>query len=142
MRLTAVQKVSTILKINDAPVDAIDILTMRGLETIASCLGSASDFTGSWMSYISLGQGEKNPSTEDKYLENELYRQLATISYSENVYTANTVFSGFSSTFILREVGMQDSLVGGNLGARWLLTSDIDIAIADSVDVTCLIYIV
>jgi len=142
MRLAAVKEITTILEVNGAEIDAIDIITMRGLETIASCLGSPDNFTLSWMTYIALGQGEKSPSTEDMYLENELYRRLATVSYSENVVTVRTVFPSFSSAFILREVGILDKLTGGNLGARWSLTSDLDIAATDSADIKCMIYIV
>lgn len=141
MRLTAVKKVSTILKINDVAVEAVDIMTMRGLETIASCLGSPDDFTLSWMSYIALGQGEKSPSTEDMYLENEKYRRLATVSYVRNVYVAQTVFPNFAAAFILREVGLLDKDEGGNLGARWSLAADLNIAAIDSVNVSCIIYI-
>ena len=141
MQLSGVKKISTILEINGSTIEAVDIVTMRGLETIASCLGSASEFDLSWMPYLALGQGEKSPSTEDRYLENELYRQQATITNSENVYTARTVFTNFTAAFILREVGLLDESQGGVLGARWSLTNDLNVAMADSVDLSCMIYI-
>lgn len=134
-----------ILEINGVTIEAEDIITMRGLETLASCLGSPDDAkftTMSWLSYIALGQGDKSPSTEDRYLENELYRRVTDVSYIENRYISNTVFPNFAAAFILREVGMLDASAGGNLGARWSLTNDLNVAAADSVDVTCTIYMV
>lgn len=142
MKLTSDCSIAAELQINGVVVSAVDVVTMMGLETAASCLGSPFNFTKAWMPYIALGQGEASPSTEDKFLETEKYRQEGDVSNSGIKYVVHTIFSGFTTAWIMREVGMLDKLVGGRLGVRWQLAVDYAIAVGDLVDVTCTIYIV
>lgn len=130
------------LEINGEKITAVDVITMRGLETAASCLGTPTDFTKAWMPYVALGQGEKAPSTEDMYLENEKHRKEGVVSQTSTKYTVVTTFQDFTESFILREVGLLNAVRGGVLGARWLLAEDIIINIGDVVNIICKIYIV
>lgn len=141
MNLASIQKVSGLLEINGEVIEAIDTVTMVGLETVASCLGSPFNFTKAWMPYIAMGQGETEPSTEDKYLENEKYRMEATVTYNVTSYIANVLFVDMATAFILREVAMLNKSAGGRMAAIWALASELSIAVEDSVDITCTIYI-
>lgn len=141
MNLASIQKVSGLLEINGEIIEAIDTVTMVGLETVASCLGSPFNFTKAWMPYIAMGQGETEPSTEDKYLENEKYRAEATVTYNVTSYIANVLFDDITTAFILREVAMLNKSAGGRMAAIWALASELNIAVGDNVDITCTIYI-
>lgn len=135
---------STELIINDVIVDAIDQVTMRGLETIASVLGSPFSMSAAWMPYIALGSGEVAPSSEDRFLEAETVRKIGIVSvYGTNAYQVVTSFLAGepASAFILREVGILDALEGGNLGARWSTDQEYSKGVADEFNITCRIYI-
>lgn len=140
MKLVHEVVIQSELVINGVVMNAIDTVTMRGLETMASCLGSPFNYTKAWMPYVGLGQGENAPSTENLHLETEKYRIEAAVTYNLNWYLAAAVFE-IDTAFILREVGMFDALQGGNMAARWLLADDINVAVDDIVDVTCRLYI-
>lgn len=142
MQFATNRRVSGLLVINGQEIEAVDTITMVGLETIPSCLGSPFNFTKAWMPYIAMGQGATEPSTENKYLENEKYRMEATISYvAPNAYVANAVFNAVAVAFILREVCILDKSAGGRMAARWSLVNDLSVSAGHNVDVTCTIYI-
>ncbi len=141
MNLGSIKKASGEIRINGEVVEAIDIITMVGLETIASCLGSPFNFSKAWMPYIAIGQGAVAPSTEDKCLENEKYRMEATVTYTVVAYIARAVFNNVVTAFVLREVALLDKAAGGRMAARWSLAADVDVAAGDNVDLTCTIYI-
>lgn len=141
MNLASVIKVSSRLEINGEVIEAIDTISMVGLETVASCLGSPFSFTKAWMPYIAMGQGAKEPSTENEYLENEKYRMEATITYDPISYIARAVFNNVATAFILREVCLLDKSAGGRMAARWSLAADLSVAAGENVDITCTIYI-
>jgi hypothetical protein len=140
MKLDTISEIVTELAINGIVVDAIDVVTMRGLETLASCLGSPFNFTKAWMPYIAIGSGLTEPSTENEYLEAELYRSEASISYNKNAYIATVTFDE-SAAYVLREAGLLNAAQGGVLAARWVTAVDYNIEIADTVSITCTIYI-
>jgi hypothetical protein len=127
------------LKINGIVVPALDTVTMRGLESIASCMGAPHSMSTVWMPYIAIGQGEVGPSTEDHYLENELIRKAASTGWLRNIYYADVTFAADepASDCIVREVGLLSALKGGILAARWVLTADIIKETVDTVIVHC-----
>lgn len=143
MKLSASDSIIGGLCINGESVSYLDIVTMRGLESLVSCLGSPFSFKRSWMPFIAVGQGELGISTEDKVLENEQFRKLSAISTYRNSYIVQTVFGVDepSVEYILREVGIFNQLAGGIMGARWVLDNDYIIQASDEVNITCTIYV-
>lgn len=143
MQLVSSRPVKTVLEINGEEVDAIDTVTMFGLETIASCLGSPFNFVKAWMPYIAMGRGATEPSTEDKFLEYEMYREegIVTVNTPGTAYRVQNTFKDITADFYLREVGMIEKSAGGRMAARWSLVQDLLIEIGDWVDITCWIYI-
>ena len=131
--------IDTELRVNGELVDYIDTLTMRGLETIASCLGSPFNFDRTWMPYIAIGDGDIDPGTEDRVLENELFRELCSVSRFDNELTMSTSFGEDEPTgaCTVREVGLINDIGGGDLGARWSLVSDLSKAAIDILEVSC-----
>lgn len=140
MRLTAVKQASIELFINGVSQGFEDILTMDGLESIASFIGTPHGHSTAWMPYIALGSGDTGPSTESEHLETEQLRQVAVATSDGITYQVQTTFA-IAAAFILREVGILSKAAGGQLAAHWALTSDIVLAIGDSVIVICKIYI-
>jgi len=141
MNFVAEKKVTGEISVNGEVVGFIDTVTMFGLETVASCLGSPFNFVKSWMPYIAMGQGATFPSTEDEHLENEKYRMEATVTSDGVGYIANAIFNAVATSFILREVSLLDKSAGGRMAARWSLDADVSVAAGDNVDITCTIYI-
>lgn len=127
------------LRINGEVVTALDTVTMRGLESIASCMGAPHSMSAVWMPYIAIGQGEVGPSTEDYYLENELIRKAASTGWVRNTYYADVTFGADepASDCIVREVGLLSALTGGILAARWVLDADIIKETVDIIIVHC-----
>jgi hypothetical protein len=114
------------LSINDEEWDVIDQITMRGLETIASKLGSNTVNEG-WMEFIAIGDGLFAPSSEDLTLVSETHRKRGTVSVIANTYFVEAHFAKdepITNTWI-REVGIFDAISGGNMGARWLLVDEV-----------------
>lgn len=143
MKLSITGAVASELLINGEPVSYVDIVTMRGLESLVSCLGSPFSFECAWMPFIGIGQGELGVSTEDKVLENEQFRKIGTVSSLGNSYIVHAIFGVDepSEEYIFREVGIFNKLAGGVMGARWVLDDDYIIQADDEVDITCMIYI-
>lgn len=143
MRLSSNTPVSTKLEINGVEVGFIDTVTMRGLETVASVLGAPFTLDKAWMPFIALGQGETSPSTEDRSLENEKWRKEGAVTVTRNAYIVEATFGVDepTSAYILREAGLLDERYGGVLGARWVTTEDINVAVDDTVRVVCTIYV-
>lgn len=143
MRLAVEREVATKLVINGVEVEFLDTVTMVGLESIASCLGAPFSFDLAWMPFIALGQGENAPSTEDRTLETEKWRKRGTVTVLRNAYIVRTLFGINEPTdaYILREVGILNKIVNGQMAARWVTTQDYNIAVNDRVDVTCTIYV-
>lgn len=140
MQLAAIKRTSIELLINGVSQGYEDVLTMDGLESIASFIGTPQQQTTAWMPYIVLGSGDTGPGTESKYLETEQKRQAAVISRDGITYIAKATFN-IAAAFVLREVGLISKSAGGKLAAHWSLTSDISLAVGDQVNVTCKIYI-
>jgi len=143
MKFDTEYKVATKLIINGIEVDFIDTISMVGLETVASCMGSPFSFPLEWMPFIGVGYGVTEPSTEDKHLEYPIYRKRGSVSVSGTAYTVHALFDENEppDAYILREVGIFDKLPGGRMGARWVTLEDYSIAAIDLVNVTCTIYI-
>ena len=118
-------------------------VTMIGLQTVASCLGSPFNFDRPWMPFIGVGQGENAPSTEDKHLENEKYRKRGVVTATDKIYKVFARFEEWEpeDDYILREVGIFDKIAGGRMAARFVLDYDIDIDEEDILEVTVYIYI-
>ena len=117
-------------------------ITMVGLETIASCLGSPFNFNIPWMPFIGVGQGENAPSTEDRHLETEKYRKRGVVTTSGTIYKVFARFEEWQpqDDYILREVGIFDKVHGGRMAARFVLDYDIDIDEEDILEVTVYIW--
>lgn len=143
MRLAVEREISTALVINGEVVEYIDTITMVGLESIASCLGAPFSFDLAWMPFIAVGQGENGPSTEDRTLETEKYRKRGAVTVLRNAYIVQATFGVNEPTeaYILREAGILDKIVNGKMAARWVTTQDYNIAVDDTVEITCTIYI-
>lgn len=136
--------ISTLLEINGIPVEYEDEVTMRGLETIASCLAAPfSMIEDSWMSYIAIGSGEDAPSSDDEYLIVESYRKKGSISTDGNRYILQATFGSGepSGSTIIREIGLLNAIKGGTLGARWLLADDVVKGAEAEVTVICTIVV-
>lgn len=140
MQLKAEKRASIELFINGVSYGSEDVLTMDGLESIASFAGTPQGHSTAWMPQIALGSGDTGPSTESRHLETEVLRQAATITSDGITYQAQTTFA-IAAAFVLREVSLQAKAQGGRMAAGWALTSDISLAIGDSVIVICKIYI-
>lgn len=127
------------LTINGQVIPALDTVTMRGLESIASCIGAPHSMSTVWMPYVAIGQGEVGPSTEDFYLENEITRKLAVVNWTRNIYYADVTFGPNepASDCIVREVGLLSAAQGGILAARWVLEVDIVKETVDTIIVRC-----
>jgi len=140
MKLRSEIKVGADLFVDGNSVDFVDTITMRGLETIASCLGSPFSFND-WMPFIAIGDGEVAPSTEDEALQNELYRKRGSVTNDANSVTIEATFGATepASAFTLREIGLLDRISGGDLAARWSV-DDTDIEAGGSVVITCIVY--
>lgn len=143
MRLAVEREVSTKLAINGVVVDYIDTVTMVGLDSVASCLGAPFSFDLAWMPFIAVGQGENGPSTEDRTLETEKWRKRGIVTALRNAYIVTAIFGVDEPTddYILREVGVFDKIANGKMAARWVTTQDYNIAVTDTVEITCTIYI-
>ena len=139
MNLTAVRMVTTELQINGEAISGVDQVTMRGLESIVSFLAAPYSFDKSWMSFISIGSGELDTSSEDKVLENEIWRKEGTITINGNVYTVATVFEQYDpeESYWIREVGLWSKIAGGDLGVRWALDEFFYKDGTDQVNITC-----
>lgn len=141
----------TELYINGRNVAAQDQVTMVGLESVASCLGSPHTFPWPWMPFIGLGQGEVGVSSEDTHLEREIYRKYGSVWAYSASYRVRAVFMqsdlepGYD--YILREVGIFDELAGGKMAVRWLLDEDVyvydteDDEYINGVDCTCIVWV-
>lgn len=127
------------LIINGRVIPAIDTVTMRGLESIASCIGAPYSMSDVWMPYVAIGQGEVGPSTEDFYLENELIRKAASVGWIRNTYYADVTFGPNepASDCIVREVGLLSAAKGGIMAARWVLEVAIVKETVDTIIVHC-----
>jgi len=127
------------LLINGAPVGAVDVITMGGLESIASCLGAPFSMSAAWMPYIAIGADEWSPSTEDKFLWSELVRKLGGVSYTGDSYIVQVTFQPNepTSNCIVREVGILSAAKGGILGARWVLDTEVVKETVDTLSVSC-----
>jgi hypothetical protein len=114
------------LSINDEEWEVIDQITSKGLETIATKLGSNTANAG-WMEFIAIGDGLVAPSSEDLVLVSETHRKRGTVSVIANTYFVEAHFAKdepITNTWI-REVGIFDAISGGNMGARWLLVDEV-----------------
>jgi len=114
------------LSINGEDWSYIDQITGKGLETIASKLGSNTS-EESWMPFIAIGDGLVDPSSEDLTLVSETHRKRGTVSVIANTYFVEAHFAKdepITDTWI-REVGIFDAISGGNMGARWLLVDEV-----------------
>jgi len=127
------------IHINGVAIPALDTVTMRGLESIASCMGAPHSMSAVWMPYVAIGQGELGPSTEDSCLETELFRKVAVTGWVRNVYYADVTFGPDepASDCIVREVGLLGAAEGGIMAARWVLTVDITKETVDTIVVHC-----
>jgi len=114
------------LKISDSEWSVIDQITSKGLETIASKLGSNTP-NESWMEFIAIGDGLVAPSSEDLTLVSETHRKRGTVSVIANTYFVEAHFAKDEPTIDvwIREVGIFDAISGGNMGARWLLVDEV-----------------
>jgi len=114
------------LKINDIEWDVIDLITNKGLETIASKLGSNTS-NENWMGYVAIGDGLTAPSSEDVALESEKWRKRGTVNIIANTYFIEADFGRDepTDTCWVREVGIFDAISGGVMGARWVLIDEI-----------------
>jgi len=114
------------LKISDSEWSVIDQITSKGLETIASKLGSNTP-NESWMEFIAIGDGLVTPSSEDLVLGSETYRKRGIVTVVANTYFVEASFAKdepITDTWI-REIGIFDAISGGNMGARWLLVDEV-----------------
>lgn len=129
--------------LTDTEITYESAITMIGLETVASCLGAPFNFKFPWMPFIGMGQGEKPVSTEDKYLETEIFRKQGVVTATETIYQVFAKFTDaeLENPFILREVGIFDKIVGGRMAARFQLDYDIIVAQGDEVEITVYIYV-
>ena len=147
-------KMQTAVMINGKVVTAQDQVTMVGLESVASCLGSPHTFPHPWMPFIGLGQGEVGVSSEDTHLEREIFRKYGDVWADGLSYRVRAVFMNTPEElepgrdYILREVGIFDELVGGKMAVRWLLDEDIYVWTAETeptditgIDVTCIVWV-
>jgi hypothetical protein len=114
------------LELNQEEWDVVDQITNKGLNALASKLGSNTT-EESWMSFIAIGNGLSVPSTEDETLVSEIFRKRGTVTIIDNTYFVEAEFGRDEPTqdMILREVGIFDAISGGNLGARWLLVDEV-----------------
>lgn len=114
------------LSINDTEWEVIDQITSKGLETIATKLGS-NTAEESWMPFISIGDGLVAPSSEDLSLVSETHRKRGTVSIIANTYFVEAHFAKDEpiTDIWIREVGIFDAISGGNMGARWLLVDEV-----------------
>ena len=144
MKLDADYKVRGTLEINGAAVGAIDQMTMDGIESMASYLGSPYTNKRAWMQFIGVGSDAVLPSTEDEHLYREIYRKLGTPSSSQDAYIVHARFNSNEpgAFYILRDVGIFNRIAGGLMAARWVTDDDHYINIGDEVDITCKIWIV
>ena len=136
--------ISSAIEINGEAVGFVDEVTIRGLETLASCLASPFAMTQpSWMTYISIGAGENAPSSEDLHLDVESHRKAGSVSRVGNAYIVQATFGidEPSGSTIIREVGIQNELQGGDMGARWVLDSDYYKGSEAEVIVQCIIWV-
>lgn len=114
------------LKINGQEWDVIDQITSKGLETIATKLGSNTS-DPSWMPFLAIGEGLTAPSSEDEVLEVEKWRKRGIVTVIANTYFIEADFGLDEPTedCWLREVGIFDAISGGIMGARWVLIDEI-----------------
>jgi hypothetical protein len=114
------------LSINDTEWEVIDQITSKGLETIATKLGSNTS-EESWMPFIAIGDGLVAPSSEDLSLVSETHRKRGTVSIIANTYFVEAHFAKDEpiTDIWIREVGIFDAISGGNMGARWLLVDEV-----------------
>lgn len=127
----------------DIEITYTSAVTMIGLETVASCLGSPFNFDIPWMPFVGIGRGQKPVSTEDRHLDIDIHRKLGAVTATEYIYK---VFAKFEvgepeEAYILREVGIFDDIVGGRMAARFLLDYDIEVAADDIVEITVFIIV-
>jgi hypothetical protein len=147
-------KIQTAVEINGKRVNAIDQVTMVGLESVASCLGSPHTFPWPWMPFIGLGQGKTPVSSEDTHLDREIFRKYGDVFASGLSYRVRAVFTNTPEVlepgedYILREVGIFDELAGGKMAVRWLLEDDIYVWTAETeptditgIDCTCIVWV-
>ena len=140
--------------INGKVVTASDQVTMVGLESVASCLGSPHTFPQPWMPFIGLGQGETPVSSEDMHLDREIFRKYGDVFASGSSYRVRALFMNDADNiepgedYILREVGIFDRLSGGKMAVRWLLDEDIYVWTEEleptditGIDCTCIIWV-
>lgn len=151
MNLSVERIIKTQLQINGQVVTAQDQVTMVGLESVASCLGSPFSFPYPWMPFIGLGQGELGVSSEDICLQREIWRKYGDVYSVGSSYRVHARFLQADDEpgrdYILREVGIFDELVGSKMAVRWLLDEDIyvydtdDETLINGIDCTCIIWI-
>ena len=116
----------TSLQINDIEWEVIDQITSKGLETMATKLGSNTS-EPSWMAFIAIGDGLVVPSSEDLVLNSEIHRKRGTVSVIANTYFVEASFAKDEPTddCWVREVGIFDAISGGFMGARWTLVDEV-----------------
>jgi len=139
MRLATTRQLATEILINGEVFSGIDQITMRGLETFASFLQAPYNFDKSWMCFVAIGSGEFDVSSDDRTLENEVWRKQGSITQEDNILVINAVFGQYEpeDDYWMREVGLFDSIAGSDLGARWSLDTYFYKDGTDQVDVTC-----
>ena len=126
--------------VNEVTVDAIDLVTDKGVQTAASMLGSPYN-SQAWMPFIAIGAGLVAPSSVDESLESELYRKEGTVTVIANTYFVEATF-GIDEPIggcTFREVGIFNALSGGDMGARWLLVADVEKSEEDYIVIRCAI---
>jgi hypothetical protein len=114
------------LHINGVEWEVIDQITSKGLETMATKLGSNTS-EPSWMAFIAIGDGLVVPSSEDLVLNSEIHRKRGTVSVIANTYFVEASFAKDEPTddCWVREVGIFDAISGGFMGARWTLVDEV-----------------
>jgi hypothetical protein len=130
------------LTLNGADILYQSQVTMVGLEKFASYLAAPFSSPLPFMPFVSVGQGETAPSTEDITIETEKYRKLGSASVIGKAYVVSAIFDTWEpgDAYILREVGLLNELHGGDLFVRFLLDEDIDIAAVDILEIIIYIY--
>lgn len=128
------------LFVNDIEMDAIDLVTDRGVRTAASHLGTSAN-SDSWMPFIAFGSGVTTPASTDESLETEVYRKRGVVTVENNTVFVEATFGidEPSDDAIVREIGLFNAISGGDLGARWLLLSDVIKLYDEYVNIRCAI---
>lgn len=135
-------RIATVLQVGGIEVSYQSAMTMQGLEMIASYLAAPYSHTLPFAPFIAIGQSENATSTERRQLERELFRKFAVSEDGGVRYGLSVRFFAHepSDAYILREVGVFDQLAGGHMIVRFVLDTDINVAVLDELEIFVYFY--